>query len=388
MRILFILTYYRPHVSGLTIYVERLAKALSARGHEVTVLTSRYDRGLPREERVDGLRIVRVPVAFRFSKGVFMPSFPLVAWREIARHDVVNIHLPQVEVTLGTLFARLVGRRPILTYHCDLQMPPVWYGKAVDSFTVVNNLVACSLAAAIVTNTEDFARHSQVLARFNSAGAGQGKLRAVIPPIVIAEPSQAGVQAMRERLGLGERQSLVGFVGRFAHEKGVDFLINAIPHVLAEMADVHFAFAGPRDAVGETIWQDLQPLIERYRAHMSFLGTLPAESMPDFFAACDVITVPSINNTESFGMVQVEAFMCGTPVVATDLPGVRQPVVLSGMGEIVPARDVAALARGIVAVLKQPEHYIRSRPEIMRIFGLDHTVDAYEELFLQQRRQA
>ncbi len=49
MRILFILTYYRPHVSGLTIYVERLAKALGERGHEVTVLTSRYDRGLPRE---------------------------------------------------------------------------------------------------------------------------------------------------------------------------------------------------------------------------------------------------------------------------------------------------------------------------------------------------
>ncbi len=103
----------------------------------------------------------------------------------------------------GTLFARLVGRKPILTYHCDLQMPPVWYGKAVDSFTVLNNLVACSLAAAIVTNTEDFARHSQVLARFNSAGAKQGKVHAVIPPIVIAEPSQAGVQAIRAAARVG-----------------------------------------------------------------------------------------------------------------------------------------------------------------------------------------
>lgn len=386
MKILFILTYYRPHVSGLTIYVERLAKALAARGHQITVLTSHYAKALPYTEPVDGVRIVRVPVAFRFSKGVFMPTFPLLAWREIARHDVVNIHLPQVEATLGTLFARLMGHKPILTYHCDLQMPPVWYGRMVDRLTVWNNLAACRLAATIVTNTEDFARHSRVLAQFGLARAGPGKVRAVIPPIVIAEPSPAGPQAFRVQLGLKVGQPLVGFVGRFAHEKGVDYLINAIPHVLAEIPDVHFAFAGPQDAVGETTWQDLQPLIEQYRGHLSFLGTLPAASMPDFFAACDVVTVPSINNTESFGMVQAEAFMCGTPVVATDLPGVRQPVTLSGMGEVVPVRDVAALARGIVAVLRQRSQYIRPYADIMQIFGLEHTVDAYEKLFWEQRR--
>ena len=83
LKILFILTYYRPHVSGLTIYVERLAKALAERGHQITVLTSHYAKDLPFDERFDGVRIVRVPVAFRFSKGVFMPTFPLVAWREI-----------------------------------------------------------------------------------------------------------------------------------------------------------------------------------------------------------------------------------------------------------------------------------------------------------------
>lgn len=386
MKILFILTYYRPHVSGLTIYVERLARALSTRGHQVTVLTSHYDKALRYEEHVDGVRIVRAPVAFRFSKGVFMPTFPWLVWREIARHDVVNIHLPQVEATLGVLWARLLGRKPILTYHCDLQMPPVWYGRAVDRFTVLNNHIACRLAAAIVTNTEDFARHSPVLSRFDSAGAGQGKVRAVIPPIMIANPSPTGPQALRAQLGLGAQQPMVGFVGRFAHEKGVDYLISAIPQVLAEVANVQFVFVGPQDAVGETTWRDLQPLIQQYRAHLTFLGTLPAERMPDFFAACNVITVPSINSTESFGMVQAEAFMCGTPVVATDLPGVRQPATLSGMGEVVPVRDVAALARGIVAVLKQPERYTQPRAEIIRIFGLEHTVDAYEQLFLEQRR--
>lgn len=391
MKVLFILTYYRPHVSGLTIYVERLAQALAERGHSVTVLTSHYAKELPYQERFDGVRIVRMPVAFRFSKGVFMPTFPLAAWRQVTAHDVVNIHVPQVEAALGALLARLAGRKPILTYHCDLEMPPVWYGRMVDRITFWNNLAASKLADSIVTNTADFARHSPVLSRFGVARSGTGrvvadKVYALLPPITIAEPAPGGRQAFRAQLGLAAGQALVGFVGRFAHEKGVDCLIKAVPRVAAAVPDVRFAFAGPQDAVGETTWRDLQPLIEKYGAYLTFLGTLPAERMPDFYAACDVVTVPSINSTESFGMVQAEAFMCGTPVVATDLPGVRQPVAMSGMGEIVPAADVEALARGIVSVLRSREKYIRPHDEIVRAFGMTHTVDEYERLFEENIR--
>ena len=67
VKILFILTYYRPHVSGLTIYVERLAQVMAQHGHEVTVLTSRYSDDLPSEETDNGVRVVRVPVSWRIS---------------------------------------------------------------------------------------------------------------------------------------------------------------------------------------------------------------------------------------------------------------------------------------------------------------------------------
>ena len=79
MKILQVLTYYRPHISGLTIYVERLSKALVAAGHEVTVLTSQAEKEWPRREVRDGVNIVRVPVAFRVSKGVIMPTLGLHA---------------------------------------------------------------------------------------------------------------------------------------------------------------------------------------------------------------------------------------------------------------------------------------------------------------------
>jgi glycosyltransferase involved in cell wall biosynthesis len=83
MKVLIALTYYRPHTSGLTIYAERLARALAERGHRVTVLTSQYDKSLPRTEYLHGVDVVRVPVAFRISKGVIMPTFGVVAWQMV-----------------------------------------------------------------------------------------------------------------------------------------------------------------------------------------------------------------------------------------------------------------------------------------------------------------
>src|SRR5512139_3946662 len=109
MKILTVLTYYRPHTSGLTIYAERLARAFAKRGHEVTVLTMQYEPSLPSEETLDGVRIIRVPVMARVSKGVIAPTIGWVATRLVANHDVVQLHLPQFDAPGIAGRARLFG---------------------------------------------------------------------------------------------------------------------------------------------------------------------------------------------------------------------------------------------------------------------------------------
>ena len=150
MKVLLVLTYYHPHVSGLTIYVKRLATMLAQRGHQVTVLTSRYDPALPAEEVIDGVHVVRAPVQLRVSKGVIMLSFPMVAWRLIREHDVLSVHLPQFEASLLGLLGRLANRPVILTYHCDLQLPRGWFNRIVDKVVFASNYLAGQLAQAIV----------------------------------------------------------------------------------------------------------------------------------------------------------------------------------------------------------------------------------------------
>lgn len=376
MRILIALTYYRPHVSGLTIYAEHLGRALAKRGHAVTVLTSQYDKSLAREEVSDGVRIVRVPVAFRISKGVVMPSIGLVATRLVRQHDALSLHLPQLDAAGIALRGRLLGRPTALTYHCDLTLPPGSINRIANWAVHGANHLAARLAHAVVAYTDDYARHSPYLSRYSH------KLRVIPPPVEMAPPSADRVAAFARAHGL-TGQVVVGMVARLAAEKGVDVLLEALPMVVQHFPNVRVLFAGQHENVlGEAeVAQRLAPALARHGNRWTFLGLMRPDELPAFFANCSVTVLPSTNSTESFGLVQVESMLCGTPVVASALPGVRQATAMTGMGRSVPVGDARALADAIVEVVRNRQTYQRERETIARMFSPDAVAARYEALF-------
>lgn len=376
MRILLSLTYYRPHVSGLTIYVERLGRALVARGHEVTVLTSRHDPALPRDEMLDGIRVVRVPVAFRVGKGPIMPTLGGVATRLVREHDVVSLHLPMFDAAGIAARGRLFRKPTLLTYHCDLLLPAGVVNRVIDQAVFAANYAGARLVHRIIAYTQDYADHSRLLRRFRS------KTTVIPPPVVMPSPSANDVAAFRQKHGLDGKR-VIGFASRFATEKGIEHLVDAMPELLRRFPNLKVLFAGPyRDVIGEEEYRNrLTPRIAALGEHWTFLGTLGPEALPAFYGSLNVLLMTSVNSTESFGLVQVEAMLCGTPVVVTDLPGVRQPVRVTGMGEVVAVADSAALAAGVTSVLTDPDRYIKPRAEIERVYDLAVTVSAYEALF-------
>jgi glycosyltransferase involved in cell wall biosynthesis len=104
-----------------------------------------------------------------------------------------------------------------------------------------------------------------------------------------------------------------------------------------------------------------------------------------FYPNLDVLTVPSLNSTEAFGLVQIEAMMNGVPCVTSSLPGVRQPVGMHQMGAIFPIGDAEQLAAKMIDVLKQKKT-LRSAERDFSQYRPDCIAQAYEELFAEIQR--
>ena len=163
MNILTTLTYYRPHYSGLTIYAERLARAMVERGHTVTVLTSRYDRSLPARENRDGVQVIRPHVLMHVSKGVLMPSMSYWAWKNIRKADVVHLHLPQLDAAYVAVISRLLQKPVVLTYHCDLRLPSGFIHSIANQVSHLANVISMRNALQVVVNTLEYAEASPFL---------------------------------------------------------------------------------------------------------------------------------------------------------------------------------------------------------------------------------
>jgi glycosyltransferase involved in cell wall biosynthesis len=219
----------------------------------------------------------------------------------------------------------------------------------------------------------DYADHSKFLAPFRN------KLHCIYPPVEIPRPNPAEVAKWRAELGLADHK-LVGFAGRFVEEKGFDFLLQAIPLVRAQVPNVRFLYAGEINVVYEHFFDRWKHLVEQERASIVTLGLIrDSRQLANFYAMNDVFALPS--RTDCFPSVQIEALLSGTPVVATNIPGAREVIKVTGMGKLVTPRDPRALADGLIEVLVHRAAYVKSYAEIRSVFNTERTLDAYEALF-------
>jgi len=385
MKILVALTYYRPHTSGLTIYAERLAKAFVAHGHQVTILTSQYEKHLPREEYLEGVRIVRAPVFFRISKGVVMPTFGFLATKLVLESNVIQLHLPQLDAAGLAIRGRIFGKPTVITYHCDLQMPNGFLSwMANQGINLMNNL-ACLFTHRIIAYTEDYASHSKLLIRFSK------KIKIINPPVELPTIPEKNVSQFIKNHNPLDRHPIIGMAARFATEKGVEVLLGALEEVITDFPNAQAWFAGPyKNIIGEEkYYEKLIPRISSLEknGNWSFLGLLNPDQMVAFYKAIDMLVIPSLNSTESFGLVQIEAMLNGKPTIASDLPGVRQPVLKHHSGKIIPIGNSTALADAIRDIILKQEDWQINMKDLKRIYSPNTVSAEYEKLFLEIQKE-
>ena len=103
--------------------------------------------------------------------------------------------------------------------------------------------------------------------------------------------------------------------------------------------------------------------------------------MAGYYPNLDLLVLPSLNSTEAFGLVQIEAMMNGIPCIASNLPGVRQPVKMHSMGEIIEIGNSKELSAAIIKILKNPKDYKNDPGKIAPNYLPDMVAEKYEVLF-------
>jgi glycosyltransferase involved in cell wall biosynthesis len=375
LKILICLLYYFPHRTGLTIHVQRVAEELVRRGHEVTVLTARYSNELPRDDTTmhEGVRIVRLWAPIRLSRGMVMPAYPWALYTLMREHDIVSVHTPTPETAIIAGMSALTGKNVVVTHHGDLILPDGLANRAIQGGMYAMYTLLARRASHIIAYSRDYADHSYYLRPF------MDKVTAVYPPIHMPLPDPKRVAEQRAEWSK-DGGPLIGFAHRFVEEKRPDLAIRALEVVSKKYPNARLVFAGEYRIDYENTWERQQALVEKSRDQLIFLGLLKdTQDVANFYAACDVQVLTS--DSECFALAQVEAMLCGTPVVATDIPGGRVPVLETGMGKLARAGDWQAIGEALVDVLDQPEQYRKPREDIERKFSFQETVDCYEEQF-------
>jgi len=380
MRILIVCPYYFPYTSGMTVYAQRLAEGLAKRGHQLKILTHNHNH-LPEHEKINGVEIFRVPAMIKFGRGIFSPwmaekFLKLMDWAE-----VVNIHAPFFECGLLARLAKKRGKKVFFTYHCDMILTGVLSPLLVDKLHKISINNAAKYSDAIIMNSLEYAKGSYVKNFLH-------KVMSITPPLDDKKFKRIKSNRFRRKYSIGKKDFIVGFLGRLTSEKGLKTLIYAAKFLEGKIERLKIIIVGEGVLVAggrsESEMPKLKNLAETLgMQNIIFPGKIPDKELNDFFSSIDVFVLPSVNRLESFGMVQVEAMLCGTPAVVSDIPGVSKAIKKTGFGLLFEPNNPNALADKIFEIFKNKKKYIPVRKKIIKNFGIKNTLDTYEKLFMK-----
>lgn len=371
MRVAHFAKYTFARIGGMERHVGILTRALAARGVDVTVFA--YDpSGTAKPRMVDGVNVEPVPTLLHFSSQSLAPAL-ITRARRIARErrfDVVHQHWPD---PFAHIAATLVPGRPahVVSWHSDIVrqklLRPIYRAIAPRLLARPDAIIGATQAHLRSAQMDCFAPPER---------------RRVIPYSIDISPFEAtprvaqDAHALRVRYGGGP---LIFALGRHVYYKGFEVLIRAMAKVPAVLL---LGGEGP-------LTSQLRQLAMSVGAKVEFVGTIPEEMLPAYYHASDVFCLPSVAQTEAFGLVQAEAMASGKPLVNTALgTGVNELAPPDVCALTVPPGDESALAEALARMLLDAKLCQRlgsaGLERVRTRFAVDvmveQTLDLYHEL--------
>lgn len=375
MRVLFFSPYYIPYISGITTYPSQLFHYLK-KEHVITTLTFPHKNKMLKREIIDGITVIRMPYLFKISKGYISISSLWAFFINVLQNKLVIINIPNFEGLPLVILAKLFRKKIIAIHHCDVHLSRSFFESIISFFLQLSIHIQLSLADTVVVYTKDYAQYAGLYKKYPN------RIVETLPPMPKDPVDKQYLSFLKNEK---KQNEWVGFAGRIAEIKGLEYLIKAAHKLNKQVPNLVLVFAGPygKDVAGENnYYVKIKQLLSKYKIDHIFLGNLNKAQLYAFYQSIETLVLPSTNKTESFGMVQAEAMMVGTPVISTNLPGVRVPIQMTNMGIIVKQGKVKDLATAIKEVMYNRNKYTNStlQNRATELFNFKNTVKIYSSI--------
>ncbi len=375
MKIAIVSPVFPPYRGGIGTAAYAEAEELARRGHKVAVFVPRR-RGEKNKEQKENFHLFRLRPFFRYGNAAFLPQL----WWRLRDFDVVHLHYPffgGAEV----VYKKLKNKKTkfVITYHHDVVGRGL-LGKFFHWHT--KKLMPKILAAAdkIIVSSLDYGKNSNIkeILEKNPEKSFEVPFGVDAEKFSPAEPRKD----LADKFGLlaGRTVLFVGGLDRAHYFKGLEVLIRA----KAEVAKAKILVVGDGD---------LRPHYEKIVADLNlkdqiiFAGSLAPEDLLDYYNLADVVVLPSLDQSEAFGIVLIEAASCGKPVIASNLPGVRSVIEYGVNGFTVTPGNAKELAVKINYFLDNPAEAKKfgeaGRQRVLEKYDLKKVGEKLEKIFLE-----
>ncbi len=350
MRIAVAVCNYAPYRSGISNVAERHNTQLRELGHEVEVFCPAHEQP-PGEDTVDGVPVHRMRPLVRHGNSALVPALA----SNLRHFDALYLHYPFYGgAELAAAAAKLARIPYVVFFHMDV----IWDGLRGRILWAYERSVAPLIlkgAAQVLVSSFDYAENSSI-GRYRLPNLKERPYALDHDRYRVASVAPSAIHA----LGLDPTRKTILFVG--AMDGGHAF--KGVPELIRAFAQSKLAGRAQLALVGDG---DLRPGYERQVADFSldesvhFLGRISEDDLVTAYQSARVTVLPSTTGEEAFGVVLAEAMACGSPVIASDLPGVRANFSHGREGYLVPPGDVVALAAAIQIVVDDDDQHARMR---------------------------
>ena len=346
MKIAHIVCTFPPYRGGMGNSVYNISESLADLGHEVTVFTPNYNYKIEDEfNRHEGkFKVKRLKPLIKHGNAAFVPQ---IFWK-LKDFDIIHLHYPFYGALHPILMMKLLsGRKMKLVLHYHMDSRAGGFKGAV--FYLYNILVLPFLARAakiITCASLDYIKHSDLKEYYQ---AKPDKFRQILFGVNLEQFVTYHDEANKQR-----PNKVILFVGGLdkAHYfKGLENLLKALAIIIKEpeFSSTILKVAGRGNLL--PYYKDCA-LNFGVKKNVEFYENIDNSKLVDFYNYCDCLVMPSINKAEAFGLVLLEAMACSRPVVASNLPGVRNVFKNGREGLLVKPGDVNDLACKIKIILR------------------------------------